>query len=309
MKIVFMGTSEFAVPSLLTLFDTHEVLAVVTQPDRPKGRGNKMAYSPVKEAAMQQGVPILQPERIRRKESMAELAALGADIFVVASYGQVLSEAILHMPPHGSINVHASILPKYRGASPIQQAILHGDTVAGVTIMQMDKGIDTGDIMLVRETCVADDDTGGSLHDKLAALGAEALLAALNQIADGTITRTKQDDAQSSHAPLLTKDMGRIDWTKSPQEIVNLVRGLNPWPCAFLTYESQPVRVLAAEAAPGESPALPGTVCEASPKGGLVIAAAGGAVRVLVVQAPNGKQMAAADYLRGHEMAVGTVLE
>ena len=308
MKIVFMGTSEFAVPALQALFDAHEVLAVVTQPDRPKGRGNKMAVSPVKDAALQRDVPILQPLRVKRKEAMAELAAFGADIFVVASYGQILSETILHMPKYGCINIHASILPKYRGASPIQQAILHGDAIAGVTIQQMDKGVDTGDILMIRETPITNDDTGGSLHDKLAALGAEAILAVLPMIADGTVTRVKQNDAEASHAPLLTKDMGRINWSQPPQAIVNLVRGLNPWPCAFMLYENQPIRILAATVQEGFSPALPGTICEASPKNGLVIAAADGLVRVVTVQAPNGKRMAAADYLRGHEMAVGAVL-
>ena len=306
-----MGTSEFAVPSLQALFEAHEVVAVVTQPDRPKGRGKKMAFSPVKEAALAHNadITILQPTRIRRKEHVAELEAFGADVFVVASYGQFLPEVILNMPKYGCINVHASLLPKYRGASPIQQAILHGDATAGVTIMRMDKGIDTGDMFIKKEIPVLPEDTGGSLHDKLADLGAEILLEVLPMLEDGSAVRVKQDDAEASHAPLLTKDMGRIDWTRTPQEIVNLVRGMNPWPCAFIEYDGQPIRIL--QAAVCDEPmadAKAGAVCVASDKTGLVIAANGGAVRVLELQAQNGKRMRPEDYLRGHEMVVGTVL-
>ena len=314
MKVLFMGTSEFAVPSLQALFAAHEVLAVVTQPDRPKGRGKKMAFSPVKEEALLHDVPILQPTRVRRKEAIAELAAFDADIFVVASYGQILTEAILNMPKHGCINVHASLLPKYRGASPIQQAVLHGDEIAGVTIQQMDKGVDTGDMLIKRAIPVAAADTGGTLHDKLADLGAEILLEILPVIEAGATVREKQDEALASHAPIITKDMGRIDWTRSAAEIVNLVRGMNPWPCAFMEYDGHPIRILQAEACAAEeaaatvSGANAGTICIASAKQGLVIAAADGAVRVLELQAQGGKRMRPEDYLRGHEIAVGAVL-
>ena len=311
MKIIFMGTSEFAVPSLRALFAdaVHEVVAVVTQPDRPKGRGNKMAVSPVKEEALKHDVAILQPERIKRKAAMAELAAFGADVFVVASYGQILSETILNMPKYGCINVHASLLPKYRGASPIQQAVLHGDSVAGVTIQQMDKGVDTGDMLIKRAIPVALDDTGGSLHDKLAELGAEILLEILPMIENGMVVREKQNDADASHAPLLTKDMGRIDWSCSPEEIVNLVRAMNPWPMAFMTVGDQSIRILQASAHEAvDADAKPGTICIASAKQGLVIAACGGAVRVIELHAQNSKRMRAEDYLRGHALEVGSVL-
>ena len=308
MKIVFMGTSEFAVPSLQVMLASgaHEVLAVVTQPDKPKGRGNKMAVSPVKEEAVKHNLPVLQPVRIKRKAHVAELAALGADLFVVASYGQILSQEILDIPPRGCICVHASLLPKYRGASPIQQAILHGDAEAGVTIMQMDAGVDTGDILLSRAIPIADDDTGGTLHDKLSDLGAEALMALLPLLESNTATRIKQGD-DFSLAPLLTKEMGRIDWSRTPQEIVNHIRGLDPWPCAFTMLDGQPRRIYKAETAEGS--ASPGTVLTASPKAGLVIATKNGAVRIRELQSQNGKRMTAEAYLLGHPLPANTILE
>jgi len=309
MKIVFMGTSEFAVPSLQALLATpqYEVLAVVTQPDRPKGRGNKVALSPVKEAAIQYNIPVLQPVRIKRKAQVAELAAYNADVFVVASYGQILSEEILNLPKYGCICVHASLLPKYRGASPIQQAILHGDEMAGVTIMQMDAGVDTGDILLPRTIPIEPDETGGTLHDKLAGLGAAALLEFLPSLEAETVTRMKQSDTgiEPTHAPLLTKEMGLIDWSRSPLSIVNQIRGLNPWPCAFTMIDGQPLRLYKAETAEGTG--TPGTVLTASPKAGLIIAADGGAVRICELQAQNGKRMAAEAYLLGHPIPVGTI--
>jgi len=310
MRIVFMGTSDFAVPSLNALFahPAYEVVAAVTQPDRPKGRGNQMAVSPVKAAAISQETDIFQPLRIKRKDSLVQLASYNADIFVVASYGQILSEAILDMPRYGCICVHASLLPRHRGASPIQQAVLSGDKTAGVTIMQMDKGIDTGDILATRAIPVLPADTGGTLHDKLAALGAEALIDILPKIEAGTVTRMKQNDADATYAPILTKDMGHIDWRMPAVQIVNQIRGLNPWPSAYFEYNGQIIRVHSAEASAAPPSALPGTVCVSSAKAGLIIAAADGSVRIGELQAPNGKRMKAEDYLRGHNISVDTVL-
>jgi len=310
MKIIYMGTSEFAVPALLALLDsdTYEVVAVVTQPDRPKGRGNKLAFSPVKELAVQYPVPILQPERIRRKAAMAELASFDAALFVVASYGQILPEAILNMPRYGCINIHASLLPKYRGSSPIQQAVLHGDAESGVTIIQMDKGIDTGDMLLKRSIPIEPGETSGGLHDKLAALGALALLDVLPSLESGMLQPVAQDETASSHAPMLTKEMGLIDWSHGAREIVCLVHGMNPWPYAYTIFDNKPLKLLQAEICAWEKKAAPGTVLEASPKTGLIIMTGNGALRVGEMQTQNGKRMRPEDYLRGHEIRVGTIL-
>ena len=308
MKIVFMGTSDFAVPSLLALLASpaHEVLAVVTQPDKPKGRGNKLSVSPIKEEALKHSLPVLQPVRIKRKVNVAKLAALGADIFIAASYGQILSQEILDMPLYGCICVHASLLPKYRGASPIQQAILHGDADAGVTIMQMDAGVDTGDMLLSRAIPITDDDTGGTLHDKLAVLGAEALMECLPLLTAGTTVPVPQS-GDFSLAPMLTKDMGRIDWTLTPCEIVNLVRGLNPWPCAFAMLDGKPLRIFRADTVEGNG--APGEILSASSKTGFTIAANGGAVRIREMQAQNSKRMTSEAYLLGHTIPIGTILQ
>ena len=292
MKIIFMGTPEFARICLQGLIDSgHEILAVVTQPDRPAGRGKKLQMSAVKEYALTLGLPILQPERANRGDFPVRLEALKADIFVVAAFGQILSQKVLDIPKFGAINVHASLLPKYRGAAPIQQAILDGETVTGVTIMQMDKGMDTGDMLLKSEVEITAADTGGSLHDKLCAIAPEALLAALSKIEKGIARPEKQDSAHATYAPMITKEMARIDFRKTPQDIVNLVRGYNPFPVATAEVEGKILKVWQAAVSDGE----PG-MC---PKDGIFVQAHGGTVQLIEITPQGGKKMPSADYVRG----------
>ena len=234
MKIVFMGTPDFAAGSLKALIAAgHDILLVVTQPDRAKGRSDKPVPSPVKEVALENNIPVFQPLKIKTSESVAELKKYDADIFVVAAFGQIISKEILDMPRLGCVNIHASLLPKYRGASPIQQVILDGEEKTGVTIMQMDEGIDTGDMLYKIETEITEEDTFETLHDRLMEIGGRAITEALELLEKGELKPEKQDDSKSNYAKLIKKEMGRIDFTKSADVIGRLVRGMNPWPSAF----------------------------------------------------------------------------
>lgn len=248
MKIIFMGTPDFAVEALEALLDAgHEVTAVVTQPDKQKGRDRKVQFSPVKECALAHGLTVLQPARIKNPEAVEELKKYEADIFVVAAFGQILSKEILDMPRYGCINIHASLLPKYRGAAPIQYAILNGDDVTGVTIMQMNEGMDTGDILTMKAIPVEKNDTGGSLFEKLSVLGAELLVKTLPKIEAGEIIPVKQQEEDATHVRMLRKDMGRIDWAKDADVLERLVRGMNPWPSAYCSFRGKNLKVWAAE--------------------------------------------------------------
>jgi len=293
MKIVFMGTPEFARVCLQALLDDgQDVVAVITQPDKPAGRGKKLQMSAVKAYALEQGLPVFQPERANRGDFPAQLESFDADIFVVAAFGQILSQRVLDIPRFGAINVHASLLPKYRGAAPIQQAILDGEATTGLTIMQMDAGMDTGDMLLKRELAIAAEDTGGSLHDKLCALAPEALLTALQEISTGKATAQKQDPAQASYAPMITKEMTKINFSKqSPQEIVNMVRGYNPFPGAVAEIGGKSLKIWRA-ALSNEEPRL-------CPKGGMFVQAKVGTVQILELTPPSGKKMSATDYIKG----------
>ena len=313
MRIVFMGTPDFALACLKplteavcdrTLFD---IAAVITQPDRPSGRGKRLQSPPVKDFALEMDIPVLQPEKIKSADSIAALEQLSADIFVVAAYGQILSRKILDMPKYGAINVHASLLPKYRGASPIQQAIADGETVTGITIMQMDKGMDTGDMILKREIAIYAQDTGGTLHDKLCNLAPQALLDALRLIASGKAEREPQDNASATYAPLITKQMAHIDWHKSPKDIVNLIRAYNPFPGAFVRFGDDQIKIWRAETV--DAIGAPGKIMQACPKDGIIVAALGGAVRIIELTPGGGKKMAAADFVRGHKIETGTILK
>ena len=240
MKIVYMGTPNFSVRPLEALIEAgHEISLVVCQPDRPKGRSKEPAPCPVKECALAHGLKIFQPERIKRPEAVAVLKEYPADVFVVAAFGQILSKEILDMPRYGCINIHASLLPKYRGAAPIQCSIINGDTHSGVSIMQMDEGIDTGDILLQRAIKIADDETGGSLFDKLSDLGSELIVEALKGLENESLTPVKQDASQSTHASMLKKEDGLINWRKSAEEIERLIRGTDPWPGAYNFFRSK----------------------------------------------------------------------
>jgi len=305
MKIVFMGTPEFAVPSLQALLDNgYEVCAVYTQPDRPKGRGNKVIAPPVKVLAQAHGIPIYQPQRIRR-ESVDELKALAPDLYVTAAFGQILSQELLDIPPLGCINVHASLLPRHRGSAPVNWAILQGDETAGVTTMMTERGIDTGDMLLKAETPVDPAETAGELTDRLSKLGAALLIDTLKALENGTLTRVKQDEAAMTYDPMLDKGMGVVDWSRSAAEIVHQIHGLNPWPGVSVPWQGARLKLHRARVA--DLSGAPGEIVVADPKQGLIVACGSGAVEITELQAPGGKPMAPRDYLRGHPIAVGTV--
>ena len=300
MRIVFLGTPDFGVPSLNALIDAgYEVAGVFTQPDKPKGRGNKMQKSPVKICAEGYGIPVYQPKKIR-VDGVEDLRALAPDLCVTAAFGQILSQEVLDIPKIGTVNVHSSLLPKYRGSAPINWAVMEGETVTGVTTMMTDKGLDTGDILLKREVGILPGETAEELTVRLAPIGAELLIETIRRLEAGNCPRTPQDEAEASYFPMLKKEMGDIDWTLPAERIVNLVRGLTPWPgTSFAWGEDETVKVWKAEVT--ENPGLePGKIIAADAKNGLVIAAGENAVRVIELQAPGGKRMNARDYLRGH---------
>ncbi len=307
MRIVFMGTPEFAVPSLRALCEHgYEVVGVFTQPDRPKGRGNRLTPSPVKEYALAQGIPVFQPEKIRR-DGVDDLRALAPDLCVTAAFGQILSQEILDIPPMGSVNVHASLLPRHRGSAPINWAILQGDRQAGVTTMMMARGIDTGDMLLAASTDILPGETAGELTLRLSEIGASLLLETLQGMTDGSVKPIPQDEAQMTYDPMLTKQMGIIDWSESAEAIVNRIHGLNPWPGCSTAIQGGRLKLLRAKTACGSG--APGEILSADVKAGLVIACGSGAAEIVQLQAPGGKPMNARDYLRGHALAVGTVLK
>jgi len=309
MRIVFMGTPEFAVPSLKALIDAgYEVVGVVTQPDRPVGRKKTLTPPPVKVLAMEHNIPVLQFERIRRPEGRQALEALQPDLFVTAAFGQILSQKVLDIPKLGTVNVHASLLPEYRGSAPINWCIVMGEKKAGVTTMMTDIGIDTGDMLLRDEVEIGENETAEELTERLAKLGAGTLIRTLKALENGTLTRTPQDEAQSSYQPMLTREMGEMDWSKSAQQLHDLVRGLYPWPGAFTTMEAGVLKVWVSRVADMNSDAAPGTIVKANAKEGLFVACGQGVLQIVEMQAPGSKRMNARDYLRGKPMQEGTVL-
>ena len=305
MRIVFMGTPDFAVPSLQALIDAgHDVCAVYTQPDKPQGRKQILTAPPVKTLALEHDIPVFQPNTLKNEDEQARLRELAPEVIIVVAYGKLLPKAGLDIPPHGCINVHGSLLPRWRGAAPIQWAVIAGDEMAGVTTMQMAEGLDTGDMLLTYETKVGEKETAGELFDRLAQSGAELLTQTLVKLDE--ITPRPQDDAQSCYAHMLDKQMAVIDWSKSAHEIDCLIRGLNPWPIALTTLSGERLKVFAAEKAAGNGE--PGTVLEADPKKGLTVACGEGALRLTEIQLVGGKRMKATDFLRGHAIQVGTKL-
>ncbi len=305
MRIVFMGTPDFAVPSLQALIDAgHEVCAVYTQPDKPQGRKQILTAPPVKTLALEHDIPVFQPNTLKNEDEQARLRELAPEVIIVVAYGKLLPKAVLDIPPHGCINVHGSLLPRWRGAAPIQWAVIAGDEMAGVTTMQMAEGLDTGDMLLTYETKVGEKETAGELFDRLAQAGAELLTQTLVKLDE--ITPRPQDDAQSCYAHMLDKQMAVIDWSKSAHEIDCLIRGLNPWPIALTTLSGERLKVFAAEKAAGNGE--PGTVLEADPKKGLTVACGEGALKLIEIQLVGGKRMKATDFLRGHAIEVGTKL-
>lgn len=305
MRIVFMGTPDFAVPSLQALIDAgHDVCAVYTQPDKPQGRKQILTAPPVKTLALEHDIPVFQPNTLKNEDEQARLRELAPEVIIVVAYGKLLPKAVLDIPPHGCINVHGSLLPRWRGAAPIQWAVIAGDEKAGVTTMQMAEGLDTGDMLLTYETKVGEKETAGELFDRLAQAGAELLTQTLVKLDE--ITPRPQDDAQSCYAHMLDKQMAVIDWSKSAHEIDCLIRGLNPWPIALTTLSGERLKVFAAEKAAGNGE--PGTVLEADPKKGLTVACGEGALGLTEIQLVGGKRMKATDFLRGHAIEVGTKL-
>jgi len=307
-----MGTPDFAVPSLKTLLDSGaNVVCVITQPDRPKGRGRKITPPPVKKIALQAGIPVLQPENIRNEEFLARLAEFNPDLIVLTAYGRILPAELINLPPHGTINVHASLLPKYRGAAPIQWAIINGETETGVTIMQMDEGLDTGDVLLAEKLLISPDDTAGSLFMKLAELGGTALQKALAQLRANKLTPIKQDDSLATHAPLLKKEDGLVDWSRSAEQISCLIRGLDPWPTTYTSLSGKRCRLFTPQivdpADYQDKGNAPGTVCRAD-HNGLVVKTGKGSLLIREIQPEGSKRVTVDAFLRGHPIKTGTRL-
>ena len=305
MRILFMGTPEFAVEQLKRLVETgHEICGVFTQPDKPKNRGMKMTFSPVKEYALTHGLEVYQPTKMRDGNALAIVRELQPELIVVAAYGRILPEDILTLPPFGSINVHSSVLPKYRGAAPINWAILDGQKETGVTIMYMTRDLDAGDIVCSKKTDIMPDEDAQELTHRLALLGADALEDAIEKIADGTAVRTPQDHSASTYAPMLSKDLAPMDWTRSAQALHDQVRGLIPWPCASMELGGKKVKVFKTRMG-GEINAAAGTILTAGKQGLEIACGDGHSLWILELQAEGGKRMMSADYLRGHPVEIG----
>ena len=304
-----MGTPDFAVPSLKALIENgYDVVGVFCQPDRPKGRGHKLAACPVKETAVAAGIPVFQPERIKREEGVAALKSLAPDLCVTAAFGQLLSQEILDIPPLGTINVHSSLLPKHRGSAPINWSIIKGDQVTGVTTMFTDKGMDTGDILLMCETPIGEKENAGELSDRLAVMGAALLIDTIRQLEAGTLVRTPQNHDEATYEPKMDKELGRIDWSRNAQEIDWLVRGATPWPGAFTTLSDQTIKVFEVSMKAGEPSGEPGMIVSADAKNGLVVSCGDCDMELKQIQMPGAKRMNARDYLRGHTMDTGVCL-
>lgn len=304
-----MGTPDFAVPSLRALLDNgYEVVGVFCQPDRPKGRGHRLAACPVKELAAGAGIPVFQPERIKREEGVAMLKSCAPDLCVTAAFGQLLSQEILDIPPLGTINVHSSLLPRHRGSAPINWSIIKGDRVTGVTTMFTDKGMDTGDILLMRETPIGPTENAGELTDRLAVMGAELLVETLRALAAGTLCRTPQNHAEATYEPKMDKELGHIDWSRPAREIDALVRGTTPWPGAFTMLGDQTIKVFELTVRDGAASGAPGEIVAADGKQGLAVSCGDHDVILAQIQMPGAKRMSAKDYLRGHNMETGVCL-
>lgn len=312
MNVVFMGTPEFAVPTLRMLIeDSYAVQAVVTQPDRPKGRGRTVVPSPVKILAETYGIPVLQPEKVRSKEFQQQLKEIAPEVIVVAAYGQIIPESILNIPSQGCINVHGSLLPKYRGAAPIHWAIIRGEEETGITTMFMDKGMDTGDMLLKRAIPIEHNDTAGSLHDKLSLVGAELLLETLQQLEAKGLVRIPQDDEAATYAPILKKEDGRIDWEETADVIDRKVRGFFPWPGAYTYFQGRMIKLLKVaieECSPGVEDLAPGSVVHLDNVTGPLISTGKGCLRIMRIQPQNRKAMNCSDFCRGYHLEVGTQL-
>ena len=309
MKIIFMGTPDFSVGTLKALIEAgHEIVLAVTQPDKPKGRGGKMQFPPVKEAAMEYQIPVFQPKKVRDPDCIEELRKYQADIMVVIAFGQILPAEILKMTPYGCVNVHASLLPKYRGAAPIQWAVINGEKVSGVTTMQMDEGLDTGDMLLKTEVVLDEKETGGSLHDKLSEAGAKLCVRTLKALEEKTLKPEAQGESPTEYARMLDKSLGNIDWNQSAIEIERLIRGLTPWPSAYTDWDGKVMKIWEARVIAGQEPQeIPGTVVGVD-KDGFCVQTGQGLLKLLALHIPGNIRMEAGPFLRGYPIKPGTIL-
>ncbi|HSM89441.1 MAG TPA: methionyl-tRNA formyltransferase [Desulfobacterales bacterium] len=307
-KLVFMGTPDFAVPALQAVHAAgHDIALVVTQPDRPKGRGRKVEPPPVKKASEKLGLAVTQPDNLRSETAKQLLQAADADFFIVVAFGHLLRESVLKMPKRGCINVHASLLPRHRGPAPIQWAVINGDTETGVTTMLMDKGLDTGDMLMAAREPIGPSDTAGSLHDRLAQQGADLLVQTLAAFADGTIRRTPQDHSAATYAPLLKKTDGLIDWKKPAAKIEPFIRGMSPWPGAFTFWKNTRLKIYRSEIEASADDALPGTVLNSRPNR-LIVSTGDGALSILELQSASGSRLPVSEFLRGFRITPGEFL-
>ncbi|WP_301955321.1 methionyl-tRNA formyltransferase [Mitsuokella jalaludinii] len=307
-RVIFMGTPEFAVPCLAALYEHCDVIGVVTQPDKPRGRGQKLVPSPVKAWAEAHGLPVWQPKRIKEEDFTAFLEEQKPDLMVVVAFGQILSQRILDIPPYGCINVHGSLLPRYRGAAPMQWCVIDGEKKTGITTMFMDAGLDTGDMLLKAEFPIGPDTTLEEVHDGLMALGAKVLIDTLEELSAGTLKRIPQT-GESNYAPMLTKGTGHIHWQDCAQKIHNLVRGLDSWPGAYTFLAGKKYKIWRTRCTTEKTEAQPGTILRADKKEGLFVAAGDGVLEITELQAPGKKRMAAKDYLNGHAIALPATFE
>ncbi|HFL2520607.1 TPA: methionyl-tRNA formyltransferase [Clostridioides difficile] len=308
MKIVFMGTPDIAVPCLQKIIDEkYEILGVVTQPDKPKGRGKKLGMSPVKELAIENNIPVYQPVKARDKEFIDKIKSLNPDVIVVVAFGQILPKEILEIPKLGCINVHVSLLPKYRGAAPINWVIINGEEKTGVTTMYMDEGLDTGDMILKTEVNLDENITSGELHDKMMNIGAETLKETLRLIEEGNAPREVQNHEEFSYAPIMNKSLGNIDFSKSAREIHNLVRGVNPWPSAYTTYNDVIMKVWKTKVLDEKSTKDVGTIIDVS-KDGIKVSTIDNVLLIEEIQMPNKKRMLVGEYIKGNTIETGLVL-
>lgn len=308
MKVIFMGTPAFAVPSLLALMEKAEVVLVVTQPDKPKGRGQQMMFSPVKEVALSHNIPVLQPPKIRDGQVIEALRQYRADLIVVVAFGQILPKELLCMPPLGCINVHGSLLPKYRGAAPMQWAVINGEDQTGITTMYMAEGLDSGDMILKETLAITPEDTFGTIYEKMQDLGAKVLMKTVEIILDGTVTQEEQIHTDATLAPMITKETGHINWALPCENIINLIRGLDPAPTAYTIYDGTQLKIWKAEATRESFEGIPSGQIVSHSKKGFVVKAGDGGLLILEMQAKGGKRMTADAYLRGHDLPVGTML-
>ena len=308
MKVIFMGTPDFSVGTLEALVEAgHEVVLVVTQPDKPKGRGKEMQFTPVKTSACKYNIPVYQPRRVREPECIEELRKYQADIMVVVAFGQILPKEILEMTPYGCVNVHASLLPKYRGAAPIQWSIIDGEEITGVTPMQLDEGLDTGDILLKTEIPMEPKETGGSLHDKLADAGAKLCVETLKALEEKTVVPIPQGETTTAYAKMLDKQLGKIDWSKDAKAIERLIRGLSPWPSAYTNWNEKIMKIWDATVEAGTTEMAPGTIVKVE-KDAFYVQTGEDFLKICELQIPGKKRMDAGAFMRGYQIKEREVL-